>query len=98
MALDVLELYQTIEADLHDTDRKIGKKTYSHAASIGGSWALSALLSEGGALAGAAIGTAIMPGVGTAIGGVIGSVTLGLVGSFGGSSLGKWIVDITATE
>lgn len=96
--MDALELYQTIESDLHDADRKIGKKTYSHIASIVGSWSLSALGSEGGALAGAAIGTAIMPGVGTAIGGVVGSVTLGLVGSFSGSALGKWIVDITATE
>lgn len=98
VALDALELYQTIESDLHDADRKIGKKTYSHAASIGGSWLLSALFSEGGALAGAAIGTAIMPGVGTAIGGVVGSVTLGLAGSFGGSALGKWVVDISVME
>ena len=28
-ALDTLELYQTIENDLHDADRKIGKKTYA---------------------------------------------------------------------
>ena len=97
-ALEALELYQTVESDLHDADRKIGKKTYSHVASIVGSWSLSAFLSAKGAAAGAALGTAIMPGVGTAVGGVVGSVTLGLVGSFGGSSLGKWIVDITATE
>ena len=97
-ALEALELYQTVEPDLHDADRKIGKKTYSHVASIVGSWSLSAFLSAKGAAAGAALGTAIMPGVGTAVGGVVGSVTLGLVGSFGGSSLGKWIVDITATE
>ena len=97
-ALDALELYQTIESDLHDADRKIGKKTYSHVASVAGSWSLSALGAKGGAMAGAAIGTAIMPGVGTAVGGVVGGMTLGLVGSFGGSALGKWVVDITVTE
>lgn len=97
-ALEALELYQTIESDLNDADQKIGKKTYSHVASIVGSWSLSAFLSAKGAAAGAAIGTAIMPGAGTAIGGVVGSVTLGLVGSFSGSALGKWIVDITVTE
>ena len=37
-ALDALELYQTVESDLHDADRKIGKKTYSVVAGIGGSW------------------------------------------------------------
>ena len=98
LALEALELYQTIESDLHDADRKIGKKTYSHVASIVGSWALSALGSKGGAWIGATIGTAIMPGVGTAIGGAVGGVTLGLVGSFGGSAIGKCVVDISATE
>lgn len=97
-ALEALELYQTIESDLHDADRKIGKKTYSHVTSIVGSWSLSAFLSAKGAAAGAAIGTAIMPGVGTAVGGVVGGMTLGLAGSFGGSALGKWVVDITVTE
>lgn len=97
-ALEALELYQTIESDLHDADRKIGKKTYSHVASIVGSWSLSAFLSAKGAAAGAAIGTAIMPGVGTAVGGVVGGMTLGLAGSFGGSALGKWVIDITVTE
>jgi phage tail tape-measure protein len=37
-------------------------------------------------LAGAAIGTMIMPGVGTAAGGLIG----GVAGAFGGSELGEW--------
>ena len=97
-ALDALELYQTVEADLHDADRKIGKKTYSSVASIVGGWGLSAFLSETGAAAGAAIGTAIMPGVGTAIGGVAGGLVLGISGSFAGSALGKWVVDITVTE
>lgn len=97
-AWEAWELYQTIESDLHDADRKIGKKTYSHVASVVGSWSLSALGAKGGAMAGAAIGTAIMPGVGTAVGGVVGGMTLGLAGSFGGSALGKWVIDITATE
>jgi len=98
VALEAYELYLTIESDLHDADRKIGKKTYSQVASIVGSWSLSAFLAGKGASVGAAIGTSIMPGVGTAIGGAIGGVTLGLVGSFSGSAIGKWVVDISATE
>ena len=93
--LDALELCSTIDDDLHDADRKIGKKTYSAAAEIGGSWAGSALGAKGGAWAGAAIGTAILPGVGTAVGGITGGLILGVAGSFAGSSLGKWVVDIT---
>ena len=85
-ASEAWELSQTIESDLHDADRKIGKKTYSRVASVAGSWSLSALGAKGGAMAGAAIGTAIMPGVGTAIGGVVGGITLGLAGSFGGGA------------
>lgn len=93
--LDVLELCSTIDDDLHDAGRKIGKKTYSSAAEIGGSWAGSALGAKGGAWAGAAIGTAVLPGVGTAVGGIAGGLVLGVAGSFAGSSLGKWAVDIT---
>ena len=93
--LDALELCSTIDDDLHDADRKIGKKTYSSAAEIGGSWAGSALGAKGGAWAGAAIGTAVLPGVGTAVGGIAGGLILGVAGSFAGSSLGKWVIDIT---
>ena len=37
----------------------------------------------------------ILPGVGTAVGGIAGGLILGVAGSFAGSSLGKWVVDIT---
>jgi len=94
-ALDALELANTIDNDLHDADGKIGKSTYTSAASIGGSWAGGALGAKGGALAGAAIGTAILPGIGTAIGGIAGGLILGVAGSYAGSSLGKWVIDIT---
>lgn len=94
-ALDVLELCNTIDDDLHDADRKIGKKTYTTVVSIGGSWAGGALGAKGGALAGAAIGSAILPGIGTAVGGVVGGLVLGITGSYVGSSLGEWIIDIT---
>lgn len=94
-ALEALELCNVIDEDLHDADQKIGKKTYTAAASIGGSWAGSALGAKGGALAGAAIGTAILPGLGTAVGGIAGGLILGVAGSYAGSSFGKWVVDIT---
>ena len=84
-------LCDVIDGDLHDAHQKIGKKTYSTAASIGGSWAGGALGAKGGALAGAAIGTAILPGLGTAVGGIAGGLLLGVAGS----SLRKWVIDIT---
>ena len=90
-ALDALGLCDVIDGDLHDAHQKIGKKTYSTAASIGGSWAGGALGAKGGALAGAAIGTAILPGLGTAVGGIAGGLLLGVAGS----SLRKWVIDIT---
>lgn len=98
VVLDALELCSTIDDDLHDADRKIGKKTYSSIASIGGRWTGGVLGAKGGAMLGATIGTAILPGPGTAIGGVVGGVVLGVVGSSGGSALGRWVVDITAVE
>ena len=88
----------TIDDDLHDADEKIGKKTYSSIASIGGRWTGGALGAKGGAMLGATIGTAILPGLGTAIGGAVGGIVLGVAGSFGGSALGRWVVDITAVE
>ncbi len=98
IALDALELHQTIENDLHDADQKIGKKTYATAASIGGSWVGGALGANGGAILGASIGTAILPGVGTAIGGIAVGLFLGIAGSFAGDKLGNYVVDITVME
>lgn len=94
-ALDVLELCNTVDSDLHDADRKIGKKTYATVASIGGSWAGGALGTKVGAWAGAMIGSAILPGVGTAVGGIAGGLTLAIVGSFGLSILGEKVIEIT---
>lgn len=98
VVLDALELCSTIDDDLHDADQKIGKKTYSSIASIGGRWTGGVLGAKGGAMLGATIGTAILPGLGTAIGGAVGGVVLGVAGSSGGSALGRWVIDITAVE
>lgn len=91
-ALDALELYQAVEADLKDADRKIGKKTYGAAAEIGGSWAGGAL----GAKAGAMLGVLAGPAAPIAI--PILSIAGGIGGAFLGSDLGRWIIDITVTE
>ena len=92
IALDALELGTTIDADLKDADRKLGKKTLSTAASIGGSWAGAALGAKLGALAGAATGLAAPVAV------PVLSLVVGGVGAFGGDAFGKWIVDITCAE
>ena len=92
IALDALELGTTIDGDLKDADRKLGKKTLSTAASIGGSWAGAALGAKLGALAGAATGPAAP--IAVPVLGLIG----GIGGAFGGDALGKWIVDITCAE
>lgn len=96
--LDALELGQAIMIDKTDADKKLGKTTVSAVASIGGSWALSSIGAKGGAALGATIGTAIFPGPGTAIGGAVGGAVFGIAGSYGGSALGKYIVDVTIAE
>jgi len=96
--LEALELIEAIHIDTHDADKKIGKTTYSSLANLGGSWSLGALGAKGGAMLGASIGTAILPGVGTAIGGAVGSLVLGITGSYSGSKLGEYVIDITMTE
>ena len=93
-----MELCLTVEADLHDADRKIGKKTFSEAFSSLGGWTMGALGAEAGTYIGAGIGTAILPGIGTAIGGAAGGFILGLVGSYNGSVMGRMLVDISVTE
>ena len=98
IALDALELGMTIDADLKDADRKLGKRTLSTAASIGGSWAGAALGAKGGAMLGAVAGTAAFPFLGTAIGGVIGGVFGGIGGGLAGDKLATYIVDITYLE
>lgn len=92
VALDVLELGTTIDADLKDADGKLGKQTLSTAASIGGSWAGAALGAKLGALAGAATGPAAP--IAVPVLGLVG----GIGGAFGEDALGKWIVDITCAE
>ncbi len=95
VVLDTLELCSAIEADLNDVDKKLGKKTVSTTAQIGGRWAIGWAGAEAGSYGGAALGTMILPGIGTVVGGVIGGVVLGIAGAFAGDALGEWIVDIT---
>ncbi|WP_312634639.1 hypothetical protein [Oscillibacter sp.] len=92
IALDVLELGTTIDADLKDADRKLGKTTLSTAVGIGGSWAGAALGAKLGALAGVAAGPAAFITV------PVLSLAGGIVGALGGDALGRYIVDITCTE
>ncbi len=93
IALDALELGLAINSDLKDVDKKLGKPTVSTVASIGGSWAASALLAKAGALAGVATGPALAP---FAI--PILSLLGGIAGAIGGSRLAEYIVDITYVE
>ncbi|WP_312941479.1 hypothetical protein [Oscillibacter sp.] len=92
IALDVLELGTTIDADLKDADRKLGKTTLSTAVGIGGSWAGAALGAKLGALWGVATGPAAFIAV------PVLSLAGGIVGALGGDALGRYIVDITCTE
>lgn len=92
IALDALELGTTIDADLKDADRKIGKKTLSAAASIGGSWAGAALWAKIGAIAGGMTGPAAPVAV------PVLSLLGGMIGSAAGDWLAREIVDITYVE
>ncbi|MCI1999724.1 MAG: hypothetical protein LKJ75_04070 [Clostridia bacterium] len=96
--MDALELINTIECDLKDADKKIGKKTYGNIVNIGGRWTGAWIGAKLGAEGGAAFGTYIYPGIGTLIGGAGGSLILGCVGAFGGGEFAKWVVDVSNVE
>ncbi|MDD3346681.1 hypothetical protein [Oscillibacter sp.] len=92
---DIMELVPTIEADLHDADRKLGSTTDHAVAKMEGRWAGSILGGNLGAKYGAIIGSAIFPGPGTAIGGFAGGLILGIAGSYGGDWFAQKVIDIT---
>lgn len=98
---ETISLGKTIESDLNDADRKLGKSTGTEIIRIIGSWTGSAIGAKYGAMAGASVGTAALPGVGTAVGGIagglIGATALGLVGSYSGD-LAEYIIDISELE
>ncbi|MCI8342306.1 MAG: hypothetical protein HFE62_03730 [Firmicutes bacterium] len=83
IALDALELGLAIENDLTDADKKIGKKTWSTAAVIGGSWV--------GYLSGIGLGTLTKLGVGklisSTVGGALGSSVAGPAGTVAGATV-----------
>ncbi len=89
IVLDTLELGQAIDKDLNDADKKLGKKTLSSVAKIGGSW--------GGAWAGAKIGATAGAFTGPYSPIVVPVLSLvgGIGGAIGGDAFGEWIVDIT---
>ena len=91
-ALDVVEVGLSAIEDLTDTDKKLGKKTLSSTVGVVGRWGGVVVLSKLGAAAGMFAGPAA-PVVAPALG-LVG----GVVGSFGGDALGRWIVDITVVE
>ena len=93
-AMDVYEMGSTIADDLNDEDKKLGKKTVSTAAGIGGSWAGVAAGGELGAMGGAAIGTLICPGLGTVIGGFLGGIAGGIAGAIGGEKVGEYLANL----
>ncbi len=89
IVLDTLELGKSINDDLNDADKKIGKKTLTSVFSIGGSWAGAAI----GAKIGASVGAFTGPAAPIAI--PVLSLVGGIAGSFVGDSLGSYVVDIT---
>lgn len=98
---DTISLGKTIESDLKDADRKLGRSTGTEIIGILGSWAGSAAGAKVGAMVGASIGTSALPGVGTAVGGIagglIGATVLGIAGSYSGDLAG-YIIDISELD
>ncbi len=74
IVLDTLELGFSVYDDLHDVDKKLGKKTISTAVQIGGRWVGALAGAKLGSMGGATLGTAILPGLGTVIGGFTGGL------------------------
>ena len=98
---DTISLGKTIESDLKDVDRKLGKTTGTEIVRIAGSWTGSAIGAKYGSMFGASFGTAALPGIGTAVGGIagglIGATVLGIAGSYSGE-LAEYIIDISELE
>ena len=92
IALDALEIGMAVNEDLHDVDGKLGKTATTAIASVGGSWAGTALGAKAGAVAGALTGPLAPAAI------PILSILGGIGGSFGGDKLAKWVVDISYTE
>ncbi len=89
IVLDTLELGQAIDKDLKDVDKKLGKKTVSAVAKIGGRW--------GGAVAGAKLGATAgaFTGPYSPIAVPVLSIVGGIGGAIAGDAFGEWVVDIT---
>ena len=92
IALDALELGLTIQEDLTDEDKKLGKKTTSTAVSIAGSWTGGLAGAKLGALLGAATGPLAPAAI------PILSLAFGIVGAYGGSKIGEWVIDVTQAD
>ncbi len=101
VVVDTISLCKTIESDLKDADRKLGKSTRAEIISIAGSWTGSAIGAKYGAMLGSSVGTAALPGLGTAVGGiaggVIGATVLGIAGSYSGN-LANYVIDISNAD
>jgi RHS repeat-associated protein len=74
-ALDAYDIYSCIQADRAAGYGSFGPETREAVGRVVGGW--------GGALALAAVGTAVCP--------VFGTIALGIAGAIGGSKLGEWI-------
>lgn len=95
---DTISLGQAINEDLNDADKKIGKRTYTEVARIGGGWAGAIAGAKAGAVIGGMAGSSALPGAGTVIGAAGGALILGIIGGLGGSALAEYIVDISCLE
>ncbi len=89
IVLDTIELGTTINKDLKDTDKKLGKKTVKTTAEIGGRWAGAWAGAELGAMAGAFTGP--LSPIAVPVLAVVG----GVGGAFAGDAIAGKIVDIT---
>ena len=96
IVLDALEIGTTMYSDLNDADGRLGKKTISTVASIGGSWGGSIV----GANVGAAIGVLAGPAAPIAVPvlGIVGGIGGAIGGAIGGEAFAEWVVDITCLE
>ncbi|MCI8705012.1 MAG: hypothetical protein HFE60_12250 [Anaerotignum sp.] len=95
---DTISLGQAINEDLNDADKKIGKRTYTEVARIGGGWADAIAGAKAGAVIGGMAASSALPGAGTVIGAAGGALILGIIDGLGGSALAEYIVDISCLE
>ncbi len=98
VVLSIINIYNEVQQDLKDVDKKLGAKSAKVVVGTAFSWVGAGIGAKAGTVIGAEIGTAIFPGIGTVAGGFVIGLLGGVTGAFRGEQLGEYIIALTPLE